>query len=92
MIVLADNVNNLAQLQTSLNNQIMKALIGIPQPYPSATVPLGWLSMNGQAINVTKYPILARMYGTYLPDLRGEFRPINTNFHYICFGGEGIAD
>ena len=65
--------NTVSQLQTDLNNQIMKAMIGIPQPYPLTIPPIGWLAMNGQVINATKYPILASIYGANLPDLRGMF-------------------
>ena len=65
--------NTVSQLQTDLNNKIMKAMIGIPQPYPLTIPPTGWLAMNGQVINATKYPILASIYGANLPDLRGMF-------------------
>ena len=51
----------------------MKAMIGIPQPYPLTIPPTGWLVMDGQVINATKYPILASIYGANLPDLRGMF-------------------
>ncbi|ACS85884.1 phage tail protein [Musicola paradisiaca] len=52
----------------------LKALIGIPQPWPLADAPEGWLKCNGQAFDTAKYPELAKCYpsGT-LPDLRGEF-------------------
>ena len=69
-----DSMNNtVSQLQTDLNNKIMKAMIGIPQPYPLTIPPTGWLVMDGQVINATKYPILASIYGANLPDLRGMF-------------------
>ncbi|MCL6405120.1 phage tail protein [Dickeya dadantii] len=52
----------------------LKDLVGIPQPWPLAEAPEGWLKCNGQAFDATKYPQLAKLYpaGT-LPDLRGEF-------------------
>ncbi|WP_042860037.1 phage tail protein [Dickeya sp. NCPPB 3274] len=52
----------------------LKDLIGIPQPWPLADAPEGWLKCNGQAFDAAKYPQLAKLYpaGT-LPDLRGEF-------------------
>ncbi|ACT06668.1 Tail Collar domain protein [Dickeya chrysanthemi Ech1591] len=52
----------------------LKELIGIPQPWPLAEAPEGWLKCNGQTFDTAKYPQLAKLYpaGT-LPDLRGEF-------------------
>ncbi|QIZ50951.1 phage tail protein [Dickeya zeae] len=52
----------------------LKDLVGIPQPWPLADAPEGWLKCNGQAFDTAKYPQLAKLYpaGT-LPDLRGEF-------------------
>ncbi|WP_027711859.1 phage tail protein [Dickeya chrysanthemi] len=52
----------------------LKDLIGIPQPWPLAEAPEGWLKCNGQTFDTAKYPQLAKLYpaGT-LPDLRGEF-------------------
>lgn len=47
--------------------------VGVPLPWGSATPPDGWIKMNGQAINATTYPKLAAIYGSKLPDLRGEF-------------------
>ncbi|MGL4861358.1 MAG: phage tail protein, partial [Enterobacteriaceae bacterium] len=48
--------------------------VGIPQPYPGATPPAGWLKCNGASFDKTKYPKLARAYpGGKLPDLRSEF-------------------
>ena len=46
----------------------------IPQPWPSATIPAGWLECNGQAFNKSQYPLLAKAYPSgVLPDLRGQF-------------------
>ncbi|WP_033577749.1 phage tail protein [Dickeya chrysanthemi] len=63
---------NKNQIDTSKNE--LKELIGIPQPWPLAEAPEGWLKCNGQTFDTTKYPQLAKLYpaGT-LPDLRGEF-------------------
>lgn len=47
--------------------------VGVPLPWGSANPPAGWIKMNGQAINATTYPKLAAIYGSNLPDLRGEF-------------------
>ncbi|SLM63446.1 MULTISPECIES: phage tail protein [Dickeya] len=52
----------------------LKDLIGMPQPWPLADAPEGWLKCNGQAFDTAKYPQLAKLYPTgKLPDLRGEF-------------------
>lgn len=48
--------------------------VGIPQPWPSATIPTGWLACNGQTFDKNKYPLLAKAYPSgVLPDLRGQF-------------------
>jgi len=48
--------------------------VGIPQPWPSATIPTGWLECNGQTFNKSQYPLLAKAYPSgVLPDLRGQF-------------------
>ncbi|ELR1105501.1 phage tail protein [Escherichia coli] len=48
--------------------------VGVPVPWPSATLPTGWLKCNGAAFSSKKYPKLAKAYPTNkLPDLRGEF-------------------
>lgn len=48
--------------------------VGIPQPWPLATAPLGWLICNGAAFDKAMYPYLAAAYPSgKLPDLRGEF-------------------
>ncbi|ATZ96294.1 MULTISPECIES: phage tail protein [Dickeya] len=49
-------------------------IVGIPQPWPQATAPDGWLKCNGQAFDKSRYPRLAQVYPSgVLPDLRGEF-------------------
>uniref|UniRef100_UPI003F56E7D2 phage tail protein n=1 Tax=Siccibacter turicensis TaxID=357233 RepID=UPI003F56E7D2 len=48
--------------------------VGVPVPWPSATLPAGWLKYNGAAFDKTRYPKLAAVYPSgVLPDLRGEF-------------------
>lgn len=48
--------------------------VGIPQPWPTITVPAGWLKCNGAIFDKVKYPLLAAAYPDgKLPDLRGEF-------------------
>ncbi|MBH2976868.1 tail fiber protein [Serratia marcescens] len=50
------------------------APVGIPQPWPIATAPSGWLKCNGATFDKGKYPLLAVAYPSgKLPDLRGEF-------------------
>ncbi|ENZ7708070.1 phage tail protein [Klebsiella aerogenes] len=50
------------------------APVGIPQPWPLATAPLGWLICNGATFDKAMYPYLASAYPSgKLPDLRGEF-------------------
>ena len=53
---------------------------GSPIPWPSNTLPQGWLICNGQSFNKALYPELAKAYpsGT-LPDLRGVFIRGNDN-------------
>ncbi|MFU9138035.1 phage tail protein [Erwinia tasmaniensis] len=48
--------------------------VGVPQPYPGATPPDGWLKCNGATFSAASYPLLAKVYPSLsLPDLRGEF-------------------
>ncbi|WP_086873823.1 phage tail protein [Kosakonia pseudosacchari] len=48
--------------------------VGVPQPYPAATPPIGWLKCNGAEFDKAKYPGLAALFPSgYLPDLPGEF-------------------
>ncbi|EPP2804468.1 phage tail protein [Klebsiella aerogenes] len=50
------------------------APVGIPQPWPLVTAPLGWLICNGATFDKAMYPYLASAYPSgKLPDLRGEF-------------------
>ena len=44
-----------------------------PIACPTTTPPTGYAAMVGQAINATTYPILASLYGSNLPDMRGVF-------------------
>ncbi|MEI7232452.1 tail fiber protein [Pectobacterium carotovorum] len=49
-------------------------LAGMPQLFPGAVAPEGWLKCNGQTFDKSLYPILASRYpSAVLPDLRGEF-------------------
>lgn len=47
--------------------------VGVPIPWPTATPPEGFITMSGQTITATQYPRLFALYGSKLPDLRGEF-------------------
>ncbi|OSN03070.1 phage tail protein [Lonsdalea britannica] len=48
--------------------------VGVPQPWPLATPPQGWLKCNGAPFDKAAYPKLAVAYPSgNLPDLRGEF-------------------
>ncbi|EMX1427188.1 tail fiber protein [Escherichia coli] len=48
--------------------------VGVAVPWPSATLPAGWLKCNGAAFSSEMYPKLAKAYpANKLPDLRGEF-------------------
>ncbi|QEM92756.1 phage tail protein [Kosakonia radicincitans] len=48
--------------------------VGTPVPWPTSTVPTGWLKCNGATFTAAQYPKLALAYpGLVLPDLRGEF-------------------
>jgi Phage tail-collar fibre protein/Phage Tail Collar Domain len=44
--------------------------IGIPQAWPLASPPDGWLLVQGQAISPVAFPKLAAVYGANLPDMR----------------------
>ena len=46
--------------------------VGAPIPWPSATVPSGYIAMEGQAITQAANPILYSLYGANLPDMRGQ--------------------
>ncbi|WCG83822.1 phage tail protein [Pectobacterium sp. A5351] len=49
-------------------------LVGMPQLFPGAVAPAGWLKCNGQQFDTVQYPVLASRYPSgFLPDLRGEF-------------------
>lgn len=66
---------DVGELQTLLQEALMGILpVGIPQPWPKATPPTGWLICNGSTFDKVKYPRLAVAYPAgVLPDLRGEF-------------------
>ncbi|MCO7263943.1 phage tail-collar fiber domain-containing protein [Dickeya zeae] len=66
---LSDKTDNNIKLKLDIND-----IVGIPLPWPQATVPSGWLKCNGQAFDKNVYPRLAQVYPSgVLPDLRGEF-------------------
>ncbi|EFO3269242.1 tail fiber protein [Escherichia coli] len=67
--------NTIADILTYLGLGEGSALpVGVPVPWPSATLPTGWLKCNGAAFSSEMYPNLAKAYPTNkLPDLRGEF-------------------
>ncbi|UKE84432.2 phage tail protein [Pectobacterium colocasium] len=49
-------------------------LAGMPQLFPGAVAPAGWLKCNGQQFDTAQFPVLASRYPSgFLPDLRGEF-------------------
>ncbi|MEI7087581.1 tail fiber protein [Pectobacterium versatile] len=49
-------------------------LVGMPQLFPGAVAPSGWLKCNGQQFDTAQFPVLASRYPSgVLPDLRGEF-------------------
>ncbi|WP_248466137.1 phage tail protein [Pectobacterium versatile] len=59
---------------TEINAIAVNELAGIPQLFPGTTAPAGWLKCNGQAFDMSLYPVLASRYpSSVLPDLRGEF-------------------
>ncbi|MFI8416495.1 phage tail protein [Serratia sp. NPDC078593] len=48
--------------------------VGVPLPWPTQSIPAGWLKCNGAAFDKGRYPLLAQAYPSgRLPDLRGEF-------------------
>ena len=63
-----------AMTATNIGAISIHELAGMPQLYPGAVAPDGWLKCNGQAFDKSRYPILASLYPSgILPDLRGEF-------------------
>ncbi|MGM3173729.1 phage tail protein [Dickeya lacustris] len=69
--LLADHV---AKSNPHAQYLLISEFVGIPQPWPQAVAPTGWLKCNGQAFDKNRYPRLAQVYPSgILPDLRGEF-------------------
>ncbi|WP_370597388.1 phage tail protein [Escherichia coli] len=74
--------------------------VGVPEQWPSATPPTGWLKCNGAAFSAEEYPELAKAYPTNkLPDLRGEFirgwddgRGIDTSRSLLSSQGDAIRN
>jgi hypothetical protein len=62
---------------STLNIYDTSATINLPvgaiMMWGTATIPTGWLELNGQAISATTYPVLSTLYGANLPDTRGYF-------------------
>ncbi|MEI7366946.1 tail fiber protein [Pectobacterium sp. 1950-15] len=60
---------------STLKNPITASeLAGMPQLFPGAVAPAGWLKCNGQQFDTAQFPVLASRYPSgFLPDLRGEF-------------------
>lgn len=66
-------------------------LIGAPIPWLLAAIPAGFLEFNGQAIDSGTYPQLAALFGTNLPDLRGDFLMGRDAGHAVgTVGGESV--
>ncbi|MBN3254279.1 tail fiber protein [Pectobacterium brasiliense] len=66
------NTKNLTA--ADINAIQVNEFVGIPQPWPLVTVPVGWLACAGQSFDTSLYPILASRYPSgVLPELRGEF-------------------
>ena len=63
------NINN----KIDKHNEYLRAIIGVPQPFPAEVAPPGWLIMDGREIDKVKCPVLNRIYGKYLPDMRDLF-------------------
>lgn len=74
--------------------------IGIPQPWPQAAPPTGWLKCNGWKFDKSKYPKLAAVYPSgHLPELRGEFirgwddgRDVDKEREILSPQGDAIRD
>lgn len=63
----------LEQLRTKFAEANVQAYpVGAPIPWPSTTVPSGYIAMEGQAITKASSPILFGLYGANLPDMRGQ--------------------
>ncbi|MGG7447844.1 phage tail protein [Kosakonia oryzendophytica] len=74
----SSNGSDIADVTAFLNNLGLGAgsalPVGVPVPWPLASVPEGWLKCNGAAFTAAQYPKLAQAYPELkLPDLRGEF-------------------
>ncbi|MBE2895563.1 hypothetical protein HPC38_01565 [Pasteurellaceae bacterium HPA106] len=52
---------------------VLDMLIGFPLAYSKTSVPDGFVALRGQSISRSTYPKLYALYGSRLPDLRGEF-------------------
>lgn len=74
-------------------NKWFISMIGIPLPWPSNSIPEGFLACSGQYFDKNKYKRLAEIYSSgKLPDLRGEFirgwdagRGVDTDRHLLSW-------
>lgn len=68
------DVPNKAAALVNLGIEARLYPVGAPIPWPSTSLPSGYLKCNGATFNKTQYPKLAVAYPSgRLPDLRGEF-------------------
>ncbi|HDR1810484.1 TPA: tail fiber protein [Pasteurella multocida] len=105
---LAAALNNNANFAASIINQlagkadktILDVFVGVPIPWPLASVPSGCLAFKGQSFNQSQYPILAQRYpNRILPDLRSEFirgwdngRNVDSNRQILSAQGDAIRN
>lgn len=69
MVDISELRNLVEDLQAELDKEI-----GVAKAFPSTVVPFGYLIMDGQEFDTSRYPKLASMYPSgKLPDLRGVF-------------------
>ncbi|MFJ1219401.1 phage tail protein [Yersinia enterocolitica] len=74
--------------------------VGVPQPWPLATPPAGWIICNGQQFDKARCPQLAKVYPNgVLPDLRGVFirgwdngRNLDGGRTLLSFQGDAIRN
>lgn len=73
--------NALAQVSAAVR-AMYSGMVGVPIPWPTGTVPTGYLAMDGSSFNTSENPLLAARYPNgVLPDLRRQFiRGANSEF------------
>lgn len=66
-----------SDLSKTLDTKIQIKASGVPVGtivmWGKAEIPDGWLELDGETINPATYPILSELYGTNVPDFRGQF-------------------